>query len=60
MVCTPGENARTTRTVIQAVCDDPFKKNRLTVRDVVEEITEVPGTAIRPVTRDGSMGWVMR
>ena len=27
------------------VCDDPFKKNRLTVRDVVEEITEVPGTS---------------
>ena len=27
------------------VCHDPFKKNRLTVRDVVEEITEVPGTS---------------
>ena len=28
------------------VCHDPFKKNRLTVRDVVEEITEVPGTSL--------------
>lgn len=27
------------------VCEDPFRRNRLTVREVVEEITEVEGTS---------------
>ena len=40
-------------------CEDPFRQNNLTVRDVVEEITEQEGTAARPATRGGLMGWVM-
>ena len=39
------------------ICEEPFRQNTMTVRDVVEEVTGGEARAARPATLAGSMAW---